>query len=99
VNFDSVPVVVSPALPIQPSHREDARRIVRHGYTDVLAWLGEEVGPKPGELTHALLGKDAPHGAPVLMVSQQYLDKLRTQFDTRDANTHVWAEPHVRGSE
>lgn len=29
--------------------REDARRIVRHGLADVLAWLGEEPGPAPGQ--------------------------------------------------
>lgn len=32
-----------------PTPGEDARRIVRHGMADVLAWLGEPVGPAPGE--------------------------------------------------
>lgn len=32
-----------------PTPGEDGRRIVRHGMADVLAWLGEPVGPRPGE--------------------------------------------------
>lgn len=32
-----------------PTPGEEARRIVRHGYADVLEWLGEEVGPEPDE--------------------------------------------------
>jgi hypothetical protein len=48
-------VVVSDALPIPPSPGADARRIVRHGMADVLEWLGEKVGPKPGEHTHAIV--------------------------------------------
>lgn len=31
-----------------PTPGEDGRRIVRHGMADVLAWLGEPVGPAPG---------------------------------------------------
>ncbi|WP_041574130.1 hypothetical protein [Cellulomonas gilvus] len=27
---------------------------MRHGLADVLAWLGEPVGPRPGELTHVV---------------------------------------------
>jgi hypothetical protein len=50
-----IPVVVSDYLPLTPSVGENARRIVRHGLADVLAWLGEEVGPKPNEETHVLL--------------------------------------------
>ena len=50
-----IPVVVSPALPLAPSPGADARRMVRHGLADVLAWLGEDVGPKPGDLTHVLM--------------------------------------------
>lgn len=50
-----LPIVESTALPLHPTHREDARRIVRHGLADVLAWLGEHPGPRPGEPTHALI--------------------------------------------
>ena len=32
-----------------PTLAEDARRIVRHGMAEILDWLGEPVGPKPGE--------------------------------------------------
>jgi len=47
-------IVVSPVLPIYPSPGEVSRRTVRHGLADVLEWLGEDVGPKPDEVTHAL---------------------------------------------
>ena len=53
-----LPVVVSRHLPIVPSDGENARRIVRHGMADILAWLGEKVGPKPFEETHALLSHE-----------------------------------------
>lgn len=48
-------VVESPMLPLDPTPGQDARRIVRHGLADVLAWLGEDVGPAPGAQTHILL--------------------------------------------
>ena len=47
-------VTVSPALPLLPSMEEDVVRAVRHGLADVLEWLGEEVGPHPGDAVHAL---------------------------------------------
>ncbi len=50
----SMPVYVSNALPMPPSTREWARRIVRHGLADVLEWLGEDVGPAPDDQTHAI---------------------------------------------
>lgn len=55
IDWLGIPVYVSPILPTRPSPGEDARRIVRHGLADVLAWLGEEVGPKPGVPTRAFL--------------------------------------------
>lgn len=63
-------VVVSPLLPMPPSHKEDARRIVRHGLAartlsgmtvGVLEWLGEDVGPAPGVPTTALIIGDTLH--------------------------------------
>ncbi len=60
--FDGVQVLISPALPMPPSDREVARRQVRHGYAEVLAWLGEPVGPKPGEVTHWVMGVDPAGG-------------------------------------
>lgn len=59
-NLDTITgleVVVSPVLPAPPSDREQARRIVRHGYADAGMWaktLGD-VGPRPGVPTRALL--------------------------------------------
>lgn len=50
----SVDVIVSPMLPIVPSLATDVVRMVRHGLADVLEWLGEDVGPKPGEEVHAI---------------------------------------------
>lgn len=50
-----VKVVVSNVLPILPTPRQDATRIVRHGLADWVAYIGEQVGPKPGEPIHALM--------------------------------------------
>lgn len=55
LSLASIPVITSGVLPLTPSPGQDARRIVRHGLADVLAWLGEPVGPKEGEKTHAVL--------------------------------------------
>ncbi|MGW5239486.1 hypothetical protein ACWEOW_11185 [Monashia sp. NPDC004114] len=48
-------VYVSNFLPLTPTDAEVARRIVRHGLRDVIEWLGEDVGPRPKDQTHALL--------------------------------------------
>lgn len=50
-------VIPSPAMPPprRPSPAEDARRLVRHGLADVLDWLGEPAGPRPGELIHTII--------------------------------------------
>jgi hypothetical protein len=64
-------IIVSNELPIIPSPGEDGRRIVRHGMADVLRWLGEEVGPKPGAPTHAL------RTARSLLVSREFADRLK----------------------
>jgi hypothetical protein len=54
-----IQVIESDLLPIYPTHRQDATRIVKHGLADVLEWLGEKVGPMPGEPTHMLMiGRD-----------------------------------------
>lgn len=66
-----VPVMVSSALPTIPSFGEDIRRRVRHGLADVLTWLGEDVGPAPGEPSHAY----AMGGR--LVVSQELADRMR----------------------
>jgi hypothetical protein len=68
--FGGLRVVVSPLLPMYPTPGEDGRRIVRHGLADVLAWLGEDVGPKPGEPTHAYRIGD------VVVCSQEVADRL-----------------------
>lgn len=58
-----------------PDHREDAARIVRHGMADVLRWLGEEVGPKPGEQLHAVVNvKDG-----TLLVSPELYERLQVE--------------------
>lgn len=45
-----IPVIVSPVMPTRPpTPGEWARRYVRHGMADELAWLGEDVGPEPDE--------------------------------------------------
>jgi hypothetical protein len=67
----SMPVIVSQMLPIRPGAGEVGRRIVRHGLADVLEWLGEDVGPKPDEATHAFVmdGK--------VLASQELVDGIR----------------------
>ena len=61
---------VSQLLPITPTPETDVIRSVRHGLADVLEWLGEEVGPKPGEKIHAIMAGSQ------LLVSQEFLDKM-----------------------
>lgn len=67
-------VVVSPILPILPSLEEDIVRMVRHGLADVLEWLGEEVGPKPGEATHVIFASDGLGS--LLLVSREVYARL-----------------------
>lgn len=75
------PVVVSELLPFAPTPGEDARRIVRHGYAAARDELGRaayfpdtlgDIGPKPGEKTHALWGIHDK-----LFVSQELHDRIR----------------------
>lgn len=74
------PVLVSPALPLVPSPGEWARRFVRHGMADVLAWLGEDVGPEPDALTHVMLGMDLAFGGGVVaFVSAEMFERLNVE--------------------
>lgn len=52
--LSGIPVRVSPFLG-PPSTPEKCVRIVRHGLADVLAWLGEDVGPGPDDVTDAVM--------------------------------------------
>jgi hypothetical protein len=61
---------VSQLLPISPTLETDVVRRVRHGLADVLEWLGEEVGPKPGDKIHAIMAGTQ------LIVSQEFADKV-----------------------
>lgn len=70
-SFVSLDVVVSEHLPVPPSPGENARRIVRHGLAHWLEWLGEDVGPAPGEPTHAF------QAGRTLMVSRELRQQLR----------------------
>lgn len=80
-------VVVSKALPLHPGPGEVARRIVRHGLAHVLEWLGEQVGPRPEDLTHAVAGVDpAGPGTGVLFVSPEYHQQLRQAAGVADLN-------------
>lgn len=72
-------IVVSPALPMQPSPAEDARRIVRHGYHDAGMWpaAAGEVGPRPGAPTRAMkIGRQ-------LLVDRLLVDEIRREQDRR----------------
>ena len=76
--FHGLRVVVSPALPVPPSLTEDVVRTVRHTMAPTLRWLGEDVGPEPGEPTHAYV---LPGG--VMLASPALADRFRgrTGFD------------------
>lgn len=70
LGYKVVPCVWLPTAPPLPD--EDARRIVRHGLHEKLPWLRMgEVGPKPGERTHAALDRDG-----TLFVSRELFDEL-----------------------
>jgi hypothetical protein len=68
-------IIVSAMLPIAPGPGADGRRIVRHGLADVLAWLGEDVGPKPGEACHVL------EAGGTLFVSQEIYERIVADMD------------------
>lgn len=74
-----IPVMVTPILPIYPSPGTWARRFVRHGLADILAWIGEDVGPTPGELTEVIYASDGSRDASrgILWVSQEKYEALR----------------------
>lgn len=101
-----VDVVVSRWLPVRPGPGEVARRIVRHGLSDVLEWLGQKVGPRPEDLTHAIGGIDpaGPLGG-VVFVSQELHDQMRAEAAlygrlaspdraTRQAAETEWLQMH-----
>lgn len=50
LGLDIITSGFAPSRP--PTPGEDARRIVRHGMAEVLTWLGEDVGPAPGDRIH-----------------------------------------------
>jgi hypothetical protein len=77
--YCGIDVIVSPLLPIPPSDGERARRIVRHGMADVLAWLDEEVGPGVDEQTHVILGSDLGGDGALAFVSAEMFERLRNQ--------------------
>ena len=72
MKLDGVKIIVTASLPIAPTDGEDIVRMVRHGLADVLDWLGEDVGPKPGDQTHAVRISNR-----VTFVSQELFDKLK----------------------
>jgi hypothetical protein len=62
-----IPVIESPVLPMKPTPGMWARRYVRRGLADVLAWLGEDVGPEPDAETHALLIGNTLHASAAMV--------------------------------
>ena len=65
--FSGVRVITSDVLPFPPSPGAVGKRIVRHGLADVLAWLGEDVGPRPDEQTHAFIIGGNMHASAALV--------------------------------
>lgn len=86
--MDPVNVVVSKELPLHPGPGEVGRRIVRHGLADVLTWLGEPLGPRPDELTHAISSVDPGNrfDPGVLFVSEEYHQRLRRVAGVAELN-------------
>lgn len=90
------PVIVSSALPFQPSPGEDARRIVRHGFARLRTETGRacfypdslgEVGPAPGAPTEAMWLGDR------VAVSAQLAEKLKAEAAVRadvEARNRLW---------
>ena len=73
--FAGLDIVVTGALPVHPTPGMDGRRIVRHGLADILEWLGEEVGPKPGEPIHVIVSGRR------LVMSAEAAARLRAQAE------------------
>lgn len=74
-------VVVDAGLPIRPSDREQAKRIVRHGFADAGLWPRAcgNVGPRPGAPTRALqIGRQ-------LLVDRLLFDEIRAAREHRAA--------------
>jgi hypothetical protein len=74
-----VELLVSDVLPVAPTFMQDIVRQVRWGMKDIIEWCGDEVGPKPGEPTHAYLidGRKA-------VISRELLDKIRERVGRLD---------------
>lgn len=68
---------ISPVLPLYPSFNEDIVRQVRWGLKDVIEWLGEDVGPKPGEPIHCFY----VWGANLMFVSQEMYDNMNRTWN------------------
>lgn len=83
--FD-IRVIESKFLPTPPTPGDDGKRIVRHGLADVLHWLGESVGPMPGEPTHSFL-----LGNHTLLVSAELGQRLRESAEVLDSKP--WERP------
>lgn len=75
--------MVSDRLPLPVSPGEEARRIVRHGMAEILEWLGEEVGPRPDDEVHVILGVDPANpllpASGVAFVSRTLYEQLERQ--------------------
>lgn len=72
--LDGINIVESTTLPLEPSPGQWARRFVRHGMADVLAWLGEHVGPRPDDRINALQLNER-----TLLVSPELAAAIRRQ--------------------
>jgi hypothetical protein len=82
--LNGVQFVSTDLLPTEPPPATEAERIVRHGLADVLAWLGDPVGPAPNDPIHAV-ALDPTH----VMVSRDLWGDLKGQALTPDIQSHL----------
>jgi hypothetical protein len=92
-----IDIIVSPALPADPTPGEWARRYVRHGMADVLEWLGEKVGPEPDQPTHAYMATNGTRD--VLFASAEFVADLKVGVQGANfaADVEQWLGEQVRG--
>ena len=72
--YSGYDLLESPHLPVVPDDVENVKRIVRHGLAEWVHYIGEEVGPKPGEAVHVLVFDR------YMLASAEALDRIKRLY-------------------